>query len=109
MVRGATAKQGTELRVVERLRPLPVAVEIVTDPPGADLVVDGRPAGKAPAVVELRPYSTTLVVATAEGRIPTARRVGAAARASLAGETWDAVAGRTMAVYRRVIEERRAP
>lgn len=38
-----------------------------------------------------------------------ARRVGAAARASLAGETWDAVAARTLAIYRRVVEERRSP
>ena len=38
-----------------------------------------------------------------------ARRVGAAARSSLAGQTWDSVAARTLEVYRRVVGERCAP
>lgn len=37
-----------------------------------------------------------------------AKRVGAAARASLAAQGWDAVAARTLEVYRRVVDERAA-
>ncbi len=57
----AVAEQGARLR-------------IVTDPPGADITVDGRPVGKSPVITDfLNPGPFHPVVASLDGYVPSRR------------------------------------
>lgn len=79
--RSATVQRGIGALFVERLRPSPVELTIATDPPGATIVVDGRPAGVSPAVIEARPFTTIDIVATAQGYGLKGKRVSVGAKA----------------------------